>query len=111
MGRLAGSSFKAHYKLSPSILWTPSFLLSRVLLGGNDSTTEFSFKGTLRDIGLKVAKASVWRRIIDASRLSLLCEASLAVHGPWMATACRAGMKEPAEKTSCSCAEPLEFAP
>ena len=69
------------------------------------------FKGTLRDIGLKVAKASVWRRIIDASRLSLLCEASLAVHGPWMATACRAGMKEPAEKTSCSCAEPLEFAP
>ena len=71
----------------------------------------YILKGTLRDIGLKVAKASVWRRIIDASRLSLLCEASLAVHGPWMATACRAGMKEPAEKTSCSCAEPLEFAP
>ena len=70
-----------------------------------------SLKGTLRDIGFEVAKASVWRRIIDASRLSLLCEASLAVHGPWMATACRAGMKEPAEKTSWSCAELLEFAP
>ena len=28
------SSFKAHYKLSTSILWTASFLLSRVLLGG-----------------------------------------------------------------------------
>ena len=29
-----GSSFtKAHYKLSASILWTASFLLSRVLLG------------------------------------------------------------------------------
>ena len=70
-----------------------------------------AFKGTLRDIGLEVAKAPVWRRIIDASRLSLLCEASLAVKGPWMATTCRAGMKEPVEKTSWSCAELLEFAP
>ena len=56
-------------------------------------------------------KASVWRRRNAASRLSLLCEASLAVQGPWMAAACRAGMKEPAEKTSWSCAELLKFAP
>ena len=75
---------------------------------GNQKT---HLKGTLRDIGLEVAKAPVWRRIIDASRLSLLCEASLAVKGPWMATTCRAGMKEPVEKTSWSCAELLEFAP
>ena len=68
-------------------------------------------KGTLRDIGVGVPKASVWRRRNAASRLSLLCEASLAVQGPWMAAACRAGMKEPAEKTSWSCAELLEFAP
>ena len=69
------------------------------------------FKGTLRDIGVGVPKASVWRRRNAASRLSLLCEASLAVQGPWMAAACRAGMKEPAEKTSWSCAELLKFAP
>ena len=80
-------------------------ILNRTSSGGH------KFKGTLRDIGLEVAKAPVWRRIIDASRLSLLCEASLAVKGPWMATTCRAGMKEPVEKTSWSCAELLEFAP
>eukprot|EP00964_Phaeocystis_antarctica_P099087 scaffold64985_cov57-Phaeocystis_antarctica.AAC.1 len=70
-----------------------------------------SASNTLRDIGVGVPKASVWRRRNAASRLSLLCEASLAVQGPWMAAACRAGMKGPAEKTSWSCAELLEFAP
>ena len=48
-------------------------------------------------------KTSVWRRRNAASRLSTLaaiCEASLAVQGPWMATACRAGMKEGGEEHS-----------
>ena len=50
-------------------------------------------------------------RASGAARVSLLCEASLTVQSPWMAAACRAGMKEPAEKTSWPCAELLEFAP
>eukprot|EP00964_Phaeocystis_antarctica_P046620 scaffold26954_cov50-Phaeocystis_antarctica.AAC.1 len=75
----------------------------------------WSFSKATTGTGATATRAMISRRVgtrrppLGAARVSLLCEASLAVQGRWMATACRAGMKEPAEKTSWSCAELLEL--